>query len=141
VNDSDETTRHFPQAGVLAWRRRNDDLQILLISSRSGRRWVIPKGLIDPGETAHEAAARETREEAGVRGRLSDAPIGRYHYEKWGGVCIVDVFGLAVEDVLDDWPESESRRRIWLNTEQAADEFDEPDLAAIVRSLRRHLDC
>ena len=32
--------------------------------------WVLPKGNIDPGETAAETAVREVREETGVDGRL-----------------------------------------------------------------------
>jgi 8-oxo-dGTP diphosphatase len=32
--------------------------------------WALPKGKIDPGESAAEAALREVREETGVEGRL-----------------------------------------------------------------------
>jgi 8-oxo-dGTP pyrophosphatase MutT (NUDIX family) len=34
------------------------------------RVWALPKGRIDPGETAAETAVREVREETGVEGRL-----------------------------------------------------------------------
>ncbi len=35
------------------------------------RRWTLPKGRLEPGETLEEAALREVREEAGVRARVT----------------------------------------------------------------------
>ena len=49
--------------------------------------WALPKGKIDPGETAAEAAVREVREETGVEGRLGEK-LGdvRYTYTAtWEG--------------------------------------------------------
>ena len=40
------------------------------ITSRNGKRWVIPKGWIDPGQTAGETALQEAWEEAGLTGAL-----------------------------------------------------------------------
>ncbi|KAK9790526.1 hypothetical protein WJX73_010660 [Symbiochloris irregularis] len=45
-------------------------VEILLISSRGGDGLVIPKGGWETDETVEDAAARETVEEAGVRGQL-----------------------------------------------------------------------
>jgi len=47
-----------------------DGGRILLISTQAGRRWQLPKGHIEPGETAEQAAIREVREETGVTGRV-----------------------------------------------------------------------
>lgn len=38
----------------------------VLVVNQNGNSWSLPKGHIDPGETAAEAAARETREESGI---------------------------------------------------------------------------
>ena len=46
------------------------DGRVCLVTSRTGRRWVIPKGRIDPGHTAAEAARIEAWEEAGLLGVL-----------------------------------------------------------------------
>lgn len=43
----------------------NDQGKILLIRHHDGT-WVFPKGHVDPGETALDAALREVAEEAGV---------------------------------------------------------------------------
>jgi len=54
--------------------------------------WALPKGLIDPGESAAETALREVREETGVEGRLVDK-LGdvRYVYTRRGGERVFKV--------------------------------------------------
>lgn len=44
--------------------------RILLISTQEARRWQLPKGHIEAGETPEQAAIREVREETGVTGRI-----------------------------------------------------------------------
>lgn len=126
----------YRQAGVLAWRREGRKLLVALISSFSGRRWVIPKGLVDEGETARESAARETEEEAGLRGELSDEPVGEYEYEKWGGVCVVKLYLMRVTEELNDWPEREARTRAWLTPTEASGQVREPPLRDILLDLK-----
>jgi 8-oxo-dGTP pyrophosphatase MutT (NUDIX family) len=54
--------------------------------------WALPKGNIDPGETAAETAVREVREETGVEGRLVEK-LGdvRYVYTRRGGLRVFKV--------------------------------------------------
>lgn len=47
-----------------------EDVEVLLITSRGGKGWVIPKGGWEDDETVEAAAKRETVEEAGVRGSI-----------------------------------------------------------------------
>lgn len=110
-------------------------MEVLLITSRRGKRWIIPKGVIDPGTNAAESAAKEAYEEAGIRGRVSDTPVGEYRYEKWGGTCTVEVFLLEVLTVLDEWPEAATRRRQWLTVKDAASMVTEPELQSIILKL------
>lgn len=56
-----------------------DGPRILLISTQNGRRWQLPKGHVEEGETAEEAAVREVREETGVTGRIL-APLPEVEY-------------------------------------------------------------
>ncbi len=57
-------------AGAIAYRTRDGRLEFLFVSSSDGSNWVLPKGHIEAGESAEEAALRELREEAGVEGRI-----------------------------------------------------------------------
>jgi len=139
VSDAEEPT--YLQSAVIPWRRRDDDgsIEVALITSFSGKRWVIPKGLIDPGETPHESAAREAEEEAGLFGTVNPNPIGQYRYHKWGGTCIVAVFLMHVTRAADTWLEQDTRTREWVSIEEAAMRIREDDLAQMVREIEQHI--
>jgi 8-oxo-dGTP pyrophosphatase MutT (NUDIX family) len=127
------------QYAALPWRRAAE-LEILLITSRETKRWVIPKGWPMDGRTDAESAAQEAYEEAGIRGHMTDTAIGFYEYEKRGQGrgrkrLRVDVFAMEVTEVLDLWPEAHQRRRRWLSPQQAAGLVDEPKLAALIRGF------
>ncbi len=51
---------------------------------RRGREWTFPKGHIEPGETARDAARREVREETGLEIDVG-APLGSTRYEFQSG--------------------------------------------------------
>ena len=78
--------RTHKQYAALPVRLSSDGrLEVLLLTSRETRRWVIPKGWpmrkLSPGA----AAAREAYEEAGLKGTIvSEKPIGHYRYDKHG---------------------------------------------------------
>jgi 8-oxo-dGTP pyrophosphatase MutT (NUDIX family) len=62
-----------------------DGGRILLISTHAGTRWQLPKGHIEAGESAEQAAVREVREETGVTGRVVAAlPAIEYWYVEHG---------------------------------------------------------
>ena len=89
--------------------------RICLITSRNGKRWVIPKGWIEPGQTAGETALQEAWEEAGLLGALDREPIGSYLYEKEGQTYHVIVFVMRVTQVTQDWQERSFRERAWVS--------------------------
>jgi 8-oxo-dGTP pyrophosphatase MutT (NUDIX family) len=108
--------------------------KICLVTSRSGKRWIVPKGVIDPGKTAEETALQESWEEAGLVGILRPQPVGSYTYEKWGATCWVTVFIMHVTKVAVHWPEEESRQREWVAIAEALERIGDPALAEIVRT-------
>lgn len=121
------------QAGAIPIR----DGRICLITSRTGRRWVIPKGWIDIGKTPARAAEAEAWEEAGLEGQLREEPIGVYPYEKAGRSYLVTVFLLEVTQEHEDWPEADERTRSWFTLAEALTRIDEPDLRFLIREVLR----
>jgi 8-oxo-dGTP pyrophosphatase MutT (NUDIX family) len=105
--------------------------------SRSGKRWVVPKGHIEVGQTAGETALQEAWEEAGLVGTLRSEPIGSYHYKKCGTVCHVTVFVMHVTQVSELWPECRQRLRLWLSPEQALARIEEPGLQKLLAKVLR----
>ncbi len=107
--------------------------QVCLVASRSGKRWVVPKGCMEPGKTAGEVALQEAWEEAGLMGLLSPEPIGSYVYEKDGFTCYVAVFLLQVTGTVDNYPESSVRQRCWLPYSQAILRVEDGGLRELIR--------
>lgn len=63
-----ETLRYTDSAGTIVFRWNGPLREVLMI--RSGSSWAFPKGHIEAGETALEAAVRETEEETGIQTAL-----------------------------------------------------------------------
>jgi len=57
-------------------------LEILLVTARRSRRWIIPKGWPIKGLKPPKSAAREAFEEAGVRGKVGMKSVGVFNYDK-----------------------------------------------------------
>ena len=68
----------FKQFAALPFRTREDDLEILLITTRKKRRWSVPKGWPIKRTAPHETAVIEAYEDAGVRGAIGEKQIGRF---------------------------------------------------------------
>ncbi len=117
------------QSGAIAI----NDGRICVVSSRSGKRWVVPKGCMEPGKTAAEIALQEAWEEAGLVGVLQPEPVGSYFYEKAGFTCHVTVFLMTVTDMAEDWPERSIRERRWLSVAQALQRIEDAGLRELIR--------
>jgi 8-oxo-dGTP pyrophosphatase MutT (NUDIX family) len=116
------------------------EIRVMLVTSRETGRWVLPKGWPIKDLQAHEAAAREAWEEAGLRGEVSPRPIGAYRYDKRldGEAvvpCEVAVFPMSVAEERPDWPERTQRVRRWMSPGQAALAVEEGGLASLLLDL------
>lgn len=130
---------YYRQSAVVPFRFRWNGPEILLITSRKKKRWIVPKGVVEPDLSPQDSALMEAFEEAGLRGRVAGPALGRYTYEKWGGTCTVEVFPMRVTETLSDWPEREFRTRRWLAPMSAARRADDPRVAAMIRKLAARL--
>ncbi|MBQ6487333.1 NUDIX domain-containing protein [Candidatus Saccharibacteria bacterium] len=71
-----------PTSGGIIFRLTKDkkDIEILLIQDSKGR-WTIPKGHIEPGETAKMTARREIEEETGLKNVNILTWLGKIHFK------------------------------------------------------------
>lgn len=90
-------------AGILLFRQRTSNTEVLLIKpggpfwrNKDAGAWMIPKGLVEPGEAAAEAARREFEEETGTRLTAVPFPLATL---KQAGSKLVESF--AAEGDLD----------------------------------------
>ena len=131
------------QHAVLPYIIIDGEVRVMLVTSRDTKRWVIPKGWPEKNLSAHDQAAVEAYEEAGVKGEVEDQPIGEYHYVKGlkadkEKICRVDVYPMLVETQLLDWPEKGQREQTWVRPSKAARMVHEQELSWILKSFTPH---
>jgi 8-oxo-dGTP pyrophosphatase MutT (NUDIX family) len=122
------------QSGVIPYRMRKGSLEILLITSRRGRRWIIPKGIIEPDYSARNSAAKEALEEAGVKGGVHSKLLGVYKDRKWGRTCTVKVYPMRVTRIYKVWAEAD-RDREWVSLKQALKLVSNAGLKRVMKKL------
>lgn len=126
-----KAARYYRQAATIVCRNG----RICLITTSSGKRWVVPKGRVPQGTKIREKAVQEVWEEAGVVGTLSRRPIGRYFFRKAGRVYLVTVFRMKAKEVQTDWPERNQRSRRWVRPKKALDLVDHTALRRILSRM------
>lgn len=126
------------QFAALPWRiGEGGRREVMLVTSRETRRWVIPKGWPMKGHEPAEVATQEAYEEAGLTGQIADRrPLGTYLYQKQlpnaEQLCEVRVFSFRVEGQVDDWPERHQRQTKWFDAAEAATLVHEDGLSGII---------
>ena len=118
-------------------------LEILIVTTRRSRRWIIPKGWPIKGLRPPKAAAREAFEEAGVSGKVGMKSVGVFAYDKLmdeDGIevrCEVKVYPLLVERQSATWPEIEQRLVQWAEPAQAVALIKERGLKKLVADFAK----
>jgi 8-oxo-dGTP diphosphatase len=78
-----QTTIEEISAGGVVYRKANGGYEFLLGKHSGYHKWVLPKGLVEKGESQMEAAVREVEEEVGVQAKIvevSPLKIIEYYY-------------------------------------------------------------
>src|SRR5689334_8244130 len=70
------------QSGALPWRLKRKKPEVMLVTGRRSKRWMIPKGWPVDGKSLADSAAQEAFEEAGIKGDIDPSPIGKFRHVK-----------------------------------------------------------
>jgi 8-oxo-dGTP pyrophosphatase MutT (NUDIX family) len=70
---------HHTSAGGVIHKRAGGTTVVAIVAVGDTNRWQLPKGIVEKGEDPSVTAVRETREEAGVTGKV-EAPIDKIEY-------------------------------------------------------------
>lgn len=127
------------QIAALCYRQHKGRAEVLLITTRNTKRWIIPKGWPGSKRTAAKTASLEAYEEAGIIGKVANQPLGEYlsHKGLGNGFTVrtnVVVFPLKVSEQVAEFPERDERQHRWLSPEKAAELCGEDGLRNILLS-------
>ena len=128
------------QVAAICHRRGTNGLEVLLITSLGTKQWIIPKGWPKKKISSGQTALEEAYEEAGVHGTVSQAPIGRYNYQKFTkkGLaldCRASVYEINVSAMDDAFPEAGKRQLEWHTPEAAAALVSNAELSALLKAF------
>lgn len=121
-------------AGGIVVRRDGAQPRFLLVTARrSPGEWVLPKGHIEEGETAVEAAEREVLEESGVTAVAGDR-IGDLEYKTPRGRIRARFFVMAFQS---EGEPGESRERAWVTAGEARKRLRWDDARELIERAER----
>lgn len=122
-------------AGGLVWRDPLKRDHLLVIHRPRYDDWTLPKGKLEAGESWHEAALREVKEETGYEVRMLSF-AGAVSYLVDDQPKVVCYWHMALNSgrqaAFDD---DEVQEVIWLSREEALERLDYPLEAALLESL------
>ncbi len=130
------------QYACLPWRKSKRGIEILLVTTLTTRRWIVPKGWPVKNCTPNECAAYEALEEAGVIGTVATKSLGSFRYDKRrksGKLtpCKVEVFPMEVVTQRRKWAERGAREVRWCTCAEALELIGDAGLQLLVAKFAR----
>lgn len=127
------------QIAALCYRQGSNDLEILLITSRKGKKWILPKGNPIDAMTNAQSAQQEAYEEAGVRGDVDEECIGIVQTTKnlgngFRSKIDLHIYALSVTSIEENFPEKGQRKIEWLTLKQAIKRTDDIKIGFLLES-------
>ena len=137
-----EIGREVTAGGVVYRITKNGKLQVMLYQDQRDR-WTIPKGHVEEGETAQQAAIREIGEEVGLFGVVPICWLGKinFRYRRENKLVLmtmqVYLFRVGKNDTpkKEDWMQSAR----WFNFDDAVEEVEYEDTGKLILLARNRL--
>lgn len=128
------------QVGCLCYKWVDKKLKVLIITSQTTQRWIIPKGWIQKKLGASGSAAAEAWEEAGILGICDKKKFGDFKNIKtlkdgYPLECIVDVFVMKTIAQKNEFPEKDKRKVKWIDPEDAENFIRNKSLIQLLKNF------
>lgn len=125
---------------------RDGSAAIIARLNRAGRvEWCLPKGHLEGGETAAEAAVREVAEETGIVGEILEplGPIDYWFFAEGRRIHkVVHLFLMVAVDGLitvENDPDAEAIEAAWVPLAQLDERLTFPNERRVARDVRTRL--
>ena len=127
--------RKVPQAGAIALREREGRVEAMIVRAKKDpSQWIFPKGHIERGETAEDAAVRELQEEAGVEGS-ADGAVGVSTFQSGSELVEVTFYLVRYSRMVKP---SEKREARWCSIDEARRTLSFDDSRRLLDEAARH---
>lgn len=127
------------KSAVIPYRVNEGKLEILLVTSIRKKKWIVPKGYIEFNLTPFESAKKEAYEEAGVVGSNETVEVGQFINEKKSLTELIKVYTMEVDEMLDDYPEKNLRKRKWFSYEEAVEKVQNIQIKNFLKKLKESI--
>ncbi len=124
------------QIGAMPFLFRRGKLFIVLVTTSSGNRWIVPKGHLEPHMTRHQVALEEAAEEAGAVGAIEPGFRSSCHFDNGREL---QIYPLRVSTLLKRWPEATVRKRMVVPLAKALKTVQDKGLVRCMERLSRRL--
>lgn len=125
--------------GVIPFRLKNNNFELLFVTSQTRRRWILPKGNPEPKEQPEDVCHREAFEEAGIGGTvLSRFPITSVITRQLEDVVDqvpVTYYPMLVDMEAKKWPECRERKRRWVSFSKFKKLVRDDDVRKIIHNF------
>ncbi len=132
-----------PTSGGIIFKREKDKIKILLIQDAKNR-WTIPKGHIEPGETAKQTARREIGEETGLKKIEVLGWLGKinFRYRRINKLVLMttQVYLVHAQDINEPIQKEDWMTNIkWFDFDQALDLIEYEDISKLMLLAMRKI--